>query len=115
MTQENHFPSPQQPLQVLPNSTTVLVLGILSIFCFCLFMGFMSMVMGIIALVLSKQSINLYNETPRLYTQASNNNLNTGRTCAIVGIVLSGITITAGIIVLLFGLGVALTAIPFCL
>ncbi|MFA8436968.1 MAG: CCC motif membrane protein [Marinifilaceae bacterium] len=113
MNNENASPTPH--LQILPNSSTVLVLGILSIFFFCISFGFISLVMGIIALVLAQQSKKLYLETPRLYTEASYKNLNTGKTCAIVGIVLSSLIVCIIILALLFGLGIAISAIPFCI
>ncbi len=73
-------PKPQQPL---PNATAVLVLGILSIvICF---------ITGIIALVMAKKELALYNANPELYTESSYNSVKTGRICAIIGIVLQGI------------------------
>jgi hypothetical protein len=104
-----------QLLQVLPNSSTVLILGILSIFFFCISFGLISLAMGIIALVLAQQSTKLYQETPRLYTEASFKNLSTGKTCAVVGIILSGLMVLFIILVVLFGLGIAISVIPFCL
>ncbi|MBL0144494.1 MAG: DUF4190 domain-containing protein [Chitinophagaceae bacterium] len=66
--------------QQLPNATTTLVLGILSIVvCF---------VCGIIALVISNKDLNLYKNNPELYSDTSYNNIKAGRICAIVGIVL---------------------------
>ena len=76
--------------QPLPNATTVLVLGILSIVtCWCV--GIPGLVLGIIALVLSGKSKKLYMENPENYTEGSNKNLMAGRICAIIGTSLSGI------------------------
>lgn len=72
----------------LPNSTGVLVLGILSIV-FCCCYGIVGLTFGIIALYLSKQGLSLYESNPSAYTSVSYNNLKAGRVCAIIGIVLS--------------------------
>ena len=76
--------------QQLPNSTAVLVLGILSIvMCWCI--GIAGLVMGIIALVLAGKSKFLYEKNPGEYTIGSYKNLNAGKICAIIGTSLSGI------------------------
>ena len=74
--------------QKLPNATAVLILGIFSILTCCCW-GVLGLVLGIIALVLAKKDLALYNADPQLYSNYSN--LNTGRILAIVGIVLSAI------------------------
>jgi hypothetical protein len=77
----------QQPL---PNATTVLVLGIVSIVgCFCY--GIVGLVCGIIALALASKDMKLYQLAPELYTAASFSNLKAGRICAIIGTIISGI------------------------
>ncbi len=71
------------PKKQLPNATTVLVLGIISIvtsFCY----GIIGIILGIIALVISKKDLQLYRENPDEYDGYQN--LNTGRICAIVGL-----------------------------
>lgn len=77
----------QQPL---PNATGVLVLGILSIV-FCCCYGVVGEVLGIIALVLAGKAKALYNSNPDAYTPASYKNMNAGRVCAIIGIILSSV------------------------
>ncbi len=74
----------------LPNATAVLVLGILSIITCCCY-GIIGLILGIIALVLAKKDLALYQENPELYSNFSN--LNTGKILAIIGIVLSAIYI----------------------
>lgn len=74
----------------LPNATTSLVLGILSLV-FCMFYGFVGLVLGIIALVLANKDRKLYNINPSAYSKNSFNNSNAGRVCAIIGIILSAI------------------------
>ena len=76
----------------LPNSTAVLVLGIISIVT-CLFYGVIGLVCGIIALVLFKKDNNLYNSNPSLYTEPSYKNLKAGQICAIIGLSLSALFI----------------------
>ena len=79
----------QQPL---PNAVAVLVLGIISIVtCFCY--GIPGLICGIIALYLSGKDLKLYSLMPDLYTSASYSNLKAGRTCAIIGTILSGLYI----------------------
>lgn len=95
--------------QTLPNSTAVLVLGILSIaVCWCY--GVFGLAMGIIALVLSSKAKVAYNTNPEAYTQSSFKNLNAGRVCAIIGTVLSSLYFVVIIIWLLIA-GVALSAL----
>ena len=74
--------------QKLPNATAVLILGILSILTCCCW-GIIGLILGIVALVLAKKDIQLYNENPEIYSGYSN--LNTGRVLAIIGIILSSI------------------------
>ena len=76
--------------QKLPNATAVLVLGILSIlFCWCY--GIIGIILSIIALVLAKKDMALYRAEPQNYTNYGN--LNAGRIMAIIGLILSIITI----------------------
>ncbi len=72
----------------LPNATTVLILGILSLVLFWLY-GFISLVLGIIAWVLGNNQRRIYRESPGMYTEASFRNVNTGRTCAIIAVCLA--------------------------
>ena len=74
--------------QQIPNSTAVLVLGIISIVgCFCY--GIIGIILGIIALVLSGKANKMYNDNPGIYTEASFKNLKAGKVCAIIGTCLS--------------------------
>ncbi len=71
----------------LPNAMAVLILGILSILtCCCYGMG---LILGIVALVLAKKDIALYQTNPEQYSGFQN--INTGRILAIIGIILSAI------------------------
>lgn len=97
--------------QTLPNSTAVLVLGILSIVT-CWLYGLIGAIMGIIALVLSGAPKKMYQENPGAYSEASYNNLKAGRVCAIIGLCLSAIFLIYIIVVLLF-VGAVFTAMPW--
>jgi len=85
--------APQVPLPPVPNSTAVLVLGIVSIpACFCyFFMGIPGLVVSIIALILSNKANRAYLENPSLYTTTSYSNLKAGKICAIVGLSLNAL------------------------
>lgn len=85
----------------IPNATTVLVLGILSlVFCWCY--GIIGLILGIIAVVLASGSRKIYLQNPDAYTEASYKNLNAGRTCGIIGICLGVILFIVGIILFVF-------------
>lgn len=74
--------------QTLPNSTLILVFGIVSIVTCCCY-GVLGLIFGIIALVLAKNATALYLESPEIYS--GYNNVKAGRTLSIIGIVLNGI------------------------
>jgi hypothetical protein len=76
----------------LPNATSVLVLGIIAIigsFCY----GIVGLICGIIGLILANRDRKLYNESPGLYSPSSYGTSSAGRTCSIIGIVLSSLII----------------------
>jgi hypothetical protein len=74
--------------QPLPNSTLILILGILSIVTCCCY-GVIGLPMGIIALILANKATAVYAENPELYTGFQN--VKTGKILAIIGIILNGI------------------------
>lgn len=89
--------------QSLPNATPVLVLGILSIVTCCCY-GIIGLILGIIALVLSKKDREVYAVNMSFYTESSFKNLNAGRVCAIIGLILNLLVILFFIIaVMIFG------------
>lgn len=109
----NQSPLSNQPLgqMPIPNSTAVLVLGILSIvFCFCY--GIIGLIMGIIALVLSNKAMALYNDNSANYTLASLNNLKAGKICAIIGVILSALMMVYAIVILAI-IGGAISVMPW--
>ena len=77
----------QQPQVTLPNSTAVLILGIIGIVACCCYGG--GLILSIIALVLAAKDMRAYRANPHMYTKGSYNNLNAGRICAIIAMVFS--------------------------
>jgi len=74
----------------LPNSTGVLVMGIISIaLCWCY--GIVGITLGIISIVLASKSKKLYQAEPNKYTLGSYKNLQAGYICAIIGLSLSAL------------------------
>lgn len=76
--------------QKLPNATLILVFGILSIVTCCCY-GIVGLIFGIIALVLANKATAIYKEAPENYSDFGN--VKTGRILAIIGIVLSVLTL----------------------
>lgn len=74
--------------QTLPNSTLVLVFGILSLLGCCCY-GVLGLIFAIVALVLAKRATNLYKEQPELYTGYSN--VKTGKILAWIGLIVSAL------------------------
>lgn len=85
---ENNYDFNGQKIE-LPNSTVVLVLGIVSIVTCCCFAGILGIVCGIVALVLAKSATDLYVSNPGKYTEGSYSNMNAGKVCAWIGLILS--------------------------
>ncbi len=109
-TEQNTEKAPVAPIVrvPIPNSQGILILGIFSLvttFC-CGGIGFVGLALGIIAVVMSPKALDMYEQNPRAYTEGSFKNVNAGRICGIIGIVVNGVLIIAGIIYLiLFGAG----------
>jgi hypothetical protein len=86
--------------EVLPNSTAVLVLGIISIVG-CIFYGIPGLICGIIALVLHKKNKEVYATNPAKY-QVSWKNAKAGYVCAIIGTSLSAVYVLVVFFALFF-------------
>lgn len=82
----------------LPESTTILILGIFSI----VLCGLIGLGLAITALILGNKKIKLYEENPDKYTESSFSNVKAGRTCAIIGLVLQSLILVGLIIYFLF-------------
>ena len=98
---------PQFQIQ-LPNSTTILVLGILSIVICCFF----GIIFGIITLVMASKANALYYSNTQLYSVTSLNNVKVGKICAIIGLILSGLATFYYVAMIAF-MGRAMTDMPF--
>ncbi|MGB7785994.1 MAG: CCC motif membrane protein [Salinimicrobium sp.] len=72
----------------LPNSTLILVFGILSILTCCCY-GVLGLIFGIIAVVMAKRAKEIYLAEPELYK--GYNNVKTGKILGIIGIILSAV------------------------
>lgn len=83
--------------QTLPNSTLILVFGIISIVTCCCY-GILGLIFGIVALVLAKQAKQTYLAEPELYT--GYNNVKTGKILAIIGIILSSLNLILNIVLI---------------
>ncbi|MFH1161398.1 MAG: CCC motif membrane protein [bacterium] len=115
--EENHSPaSPpegnmfSQPAQQnLPNATTVLILGILSIVFSIWYLSILGVILSIVALVMANKDMALYRSDMAKYTLTSFNNLKAGRICAIIGLTVAIIFFII-IVLLIFGI---LATMPF--
>jgi hypothetical protein len=84
------MPTNMPYLPALPNATTSLVLGIISIVtCWCY--GIIGLILGIIGLVLGNKAVTLYRQSPGMYSEASFKNANAGKICSIIGLILGGL------------------------
>ncbi len=83
--------------QKLPNSTLILVFGIISIVTCCCY-GVLGLIFGIIAMVMAKKATALYMENPEQYSGYQN--VKTGKILAIIGIILN--VIYLGYVIFLF-------------
>ncbi|MDC8004402.1 CCC motif membrane protein [Aureisphaera galaxeae] len=72
--------------QKLPNSTLILVFGIISIVTCCCY-GVLGLIFAIIALVMAKKATALYMENPEQYSGFQN--VKTGKILAYIGLVLN--------------------------
>jgi len=104
VNQNSTNPVIQMPL---PNSTGVLVMGIISI-ALCLCYGIVGITLGIISIVLANKSKKLYKAEPEKYTIGSYKNLQAGYICAIIGLSLSALYLVFIIIYFLI-IGAALS------
>ena len=86
------------PKVKLENSTSILVLGILSIFGCWFGIG---LIFSILALIMAKNAQKFYDQQVGKYTEASYKNKELGKICAITGVSLSGIYILAWLIKLI--------------
>jgi hypothetical protein len=76
----------------LPNATSSLVLGVLSIsMCYC--WGPVGLVLAIIGLSMGTKAVSMYNISPGIYSEGSFKNANSGKICSIIGLILSAVSL----------------------
>lgn len=86
----------------LPNSTLILVFGILSIVGCCCW-GIVGLIFGVVALAMAQKATTLYNSNPEMYIGYQN--VKAGKILAIIGIVLSALMLISYIAMLsIYGL-----------
>jgi hypothetical protein len=91
-TNYQNQPTHGQRQESLPNATTILVLGILSIV--------LCQPLGIAALIMGNNSLRTYSQNPERYSEGSLSSVKAGRICGIIGIclmVLAAILLIAGV------------------
>lgn len=79
--------STQFQSEKLPQSTGVLVLGILSIIFSLCCGGFIGLILAVVALIMAGSATKTYRAAPERYTGYSN--VKTGKVLAIIGLILS--------------------------
>jgi uncharacterized membrane protein len=110
---QGHKPAEGEKL-MLPNSTAVLVLGIVSIVGVLCTQGILGIILGIIGLVLASNPMKLAKQNPDLYTESSIKNLKAGRICSIIGVSLGGAFLLIVFMLILLGLaGGFFAMLPF--
>jgi hypothetical protein len=91
------------PLQMnLPNSNTILVLGILSlVFCWWHIFSIAGVVLSIVTLSLARKELSLFYSQPNNFTVSSLNNVKAGRVCAIIGLIISILVFVAALLMII--------------
>lgn len=88
----------------LPNATTALVCGIVSIPVGCCLYGIPGLVLGIIAILKGNKMIRLFEQNPNIYTESSYKNAKAGRICGIVGLCIAGLSLIISVLFLALGM-----------
>jgi len=91
------------PFQLnLPNSNTILVLGILSlVFCWWHILSIAGIVLSIFTLSLARKELFLFSTQPNNFTVSSLNNVKAGRVCAIIGLIISILVFLAALLMII--------------
>lgn len=80
-----------------PNASSAQLMGILSIV-FTFFFTIAGLVLGIVAIVQARKAEETFNANPGAFNPYSLNKAKTGKTCGIIGVVLSSIIIISLIV-----------------
>jgi hypothetical protein len=91
------------PFQVnLPNSDTILVLGILSlVFCWWHILSVIGIALSITTLVMARKDLFLFFSQPNHYTMSSLNNVKAGRVCAMISLIISILVFVAALLMII--------------
>jgi hypothetical protein len=113
----NNLKNEAAPVPV-PNASTILMLGIFSIVigCCCGIFAIIGLVLGIVALSIAPKAIEMYQANPSKYIESTFKNINAGKICAIIGIVINGLLVCIGFIYLIIvggAIGTILDKIPW--
>jgi hypothetical protein len=95
----------------LPNSSAILVIGILSIVLCCCF-GIIGIILAIIALIMAGKANNLFMQNPEYFSVTSFNNMKAGKICAIIGLIMSIMVLIYFLISYIF-LGITGSGMPW--
>ena len=97
----------------MPEASTVLVLGILSLVFGLFSCGIIGLILGIVAVVMASTQRKIYASNPGDYTESSLNNVNAGRVCGIISICLSAVAFVVMILVFCGIIALGITAATF--
>jgi len=81
----------------LPNSSGVLVLGIIGL---VLFFNIIGLVCSIIAVSMASGALRAYNEDPMRYDETSYKQVKSGRTCGVIGMSLFGFAVIVVLLII---------------
>ncbi len=101
--QQTEFQSPVTGQKMIPYSITAMVFGIVSIVVMCYF----GWVAAIVALVLHKKGMRIYNENPSDYKQGSLSMMRTAKVCGIIGLIVSIVSTVLYLLYFVFILGLS--------
>jgi hypothetical protein len=93
----------QSPFQInLPNSNTILVLGILSlVFCWWHLLSVIGIILSIVTLILARKELFLFYTGSNNFTVSSLNNVKVGRVCAIIGLIISVVVFVLALLMII--------------
>lgn len=72
----------------IPHCKFILTLGILSIFTSCCSNGVLGLLLSVIAIIMANKSQKEYNNNSDIYDENTLGKIKTGRTCAIIGLIM---------------------------
>jgi hypothetical protein len=86
----------------LPNSNTILVLGILSLLlCWWHIFSIAGVILSIVTLSLARKEKSIYSLQPAQFTLSSLNNVKVGRVCAIIGLIISVVVFVLSVLMII--------------